>query len=767
MKPHLTFILLLAILLVGMCPSNASGQSAYVTVPVPHASVPNKIISFYAGGESEGYTIRASPQGGSLSIGGYGVTNFMPWAYVTVKWSTGTVYIIFLVNVTQTDFRIGFLYLTNSSDQPFILRWFDYNGGKDPGINNWTFQGTQHVTNRTVSTASVTLPKLQIPLSTSLINGISVLGPQLYLTSDGGQLLNETGLLKIYPVLNQLYGGPKEYNEVWSLLADSAGNYYFAILYMQNNDSSHVIIEHQLRLNDYRKLDSMTLNAKWIKGEFANQVTVRTKMPNLTVKIDGFPFQTNLNGIASTGVPYGTVTIEVPNEIPESPTSKLRFAAWDRYGTSNPLTILVNSTLDTTVTYNHTYPIYVASPFGSPAGSGWFTQGTNVTFSVQNEINYGNRTRRVFTRWDGDSNSTSNKAWLIVNSPKQVKASWTTQYAVTFTTAGLPANASALAIIGNQPVTLNGSQPYTRWVNANQQLPIQIQSTQIHGSISNYYFSRVAVDNQTVPGALNVKKPLTVSIIYITNPKMDSTINLQVYPTITSTGYPLSITGAVAAASEPTFVDLLYNSANSSWQTLARIPVTHNGAFTYTWKADKPGDYSLKAYWQGDSSHPPASKIVSVRVLDSSNLLGGAGGIANYLRSIISTVKSIPQLSPFIDLASKMMTLGLVLAPVFFPGGSLPIVGDLIGSLFIGLVYVFPIAVIIAFLKTMRTRRVPKFGWVMLLLGLWLSSFAVTLLSPRILLLQPFAAVSQIILLTSTTLLPPILAAVLLARAFA
>ena len=94
---------------------------------------------------------------------------------------------------------------------------------------------------------------------------------------------------------------------------------------MKNGDSSHVIIEHVLRLNDYRKLDGMTVNAKWVKGDFANQVTVRTKMPNFTVKIDGFPFQTNLNGVASTGVPYGMATVEVPNEIIDSPTSKLKF----------------------------------------------------------------------------------------------------------------------------------------------------------------------------------------------------------------------------------------------------------------------------------------------------------------------------------------------------------------------------------------------------------------------------------------------------------
>jgi hypothetical protein len=225
----------------------AAAQVVAITIPQPHVSVPNQIIDFYAGGTSAGYTLRVSPQGGTLSINDYLTMGLMPWGYVTAQWSTGLEYIIFLVNVTQTNFRIGFLYLTNSSEEPFMLRLFDYS---TENVNLWTFQGAQHVYNRTVSTSSVQLPILQMPQPATITNAISALGPQIYLTTKVGLLLNGTASLNIYPVMNQLFSNPTDYNEVWSLLADEVGNYYFAILYMRNNDPSHVIIEHQLMLTD-------------------------------------------------------------------------------------------------------------------------------------------------------------------------------------------------------------------------------------------------------------------------------------------------------------------------------------------------------------------------------------------------------------------------------------------------------------------------------------------------------------------------------------
>jgi hypothetical protein len=526
----------------------AAAQVVSVTIPQPHDSVPNQIIDFYAGGTSEGYTLRVSPQGGTLSINDYLTVSLMPWGYVTAQWTTGREYIIFLVNVTQTNFRIGFLYLTNSTDEAFILRLFDYGS---ENVNLWTFQGVQHVYNRTVSASSVQLPKLQMPQPATITNDISALGPQLYLTTKGGILLNGTTTLNILPVMNQLFQNPTDYNEVWSLLADEIGNYYFAILYMRNNDPSHVIIEHQLRLNDYRRLDGRTVGARWQKGSFQNHAIVRMPMPNLSVNVDGFPFKTNNNDLVSVFIPNGIVTVQVPDAFLNSTNSELHFAGWNKFGSSNPLSIRVNSTLDVTAKYESNYPLVVSSAYGTPQGSGWYPQGANATFSVENEIDYGNGTRRVFEQWVGDSTSTANQAWIVLNGPKNVVAVWKTQYMVTIGTLGLPPDASVVALVGDSQVTLNGTSPYSLWVDANDSLPISVQSTQILNG--NYSFQEIRVDNETFAGVLDVAKPIDVSLVFTPAPKQSPSLSLHVMPSIAASDLFNQIlqSGLAAARSVP------------------------------------------------------------------------------------------------------------------------------------------------------------------------------------------------------------------------
>jgi hypothetical protein len=435
----------------------------------------------------------------------------MPWGYVTTQWPSGTVYMIFLVNVTETNFRIGFLYLTNSSDQAFLLRLFDY--GSD-SIQLFTFQGVQHVYNRTVSAPPVAIPKLQIQAAAKVTNGLSALGAQLSLGPTGGEWLNGTTALSIYPLYNQYFTGENDYNELWSLLVDNLGNYYFAILYMPNRDNSHIIIEHQLRLNDYARLAGVTVDAKWVHGNFANQLGVRTTIPNLTVKIDGFPFHTNENGILSTAVPAGYATIEVPSEIAGPNDSKFDFSNWSQFGTVNPLKILMNSTVSLTANFTTEYWVSVNSPYGSPRGSGWYPSGTIVKYGVDSPLIFGNGTRRLFVMWQGDSNSTSPQSWLTVNSAKQLAADWKSQYALTISAPGLPPNATADVLVGSQSVTLHGPTPVTLWADAYQQLTITVENQHVQAPNGNYSFSELRADNQTFAGVIVVNQPITIWLMY-------------------------------------------------------------------------------------------------------------------------------------------------------------------------------------------------------------------------------------------------------------
>jgi len=674
--PRLWIGLMFAAMLLGSILPYVSAQ-ALLTVPQPNASGQNQILDFYAGGTSEGYTLSVSPQGGTLSVNGYLSMGLMPWGYVATQWPTGKTYIFFLVNVTETNFRIGFLYLTNSTDDAFILRWYDY--GTD-NVQVWTFQGVQHVYNRTVTAGSVVIPKLQIPAVAKVTNRLSALGPQFYLTSTYGKWLNGTTALSIYPLYNQYFTGANDYNEVWSLLADGAGNYYFAILYMPNSDASHVIIEHQLRLNDYLRLNGRTVDARWKLGNFVNQVTVRTGVPNLTVKVDAFPFQTNLNGILSTPVPSGAVTIEVPSELSGSEGMKSTFSNWSKFGNSNPLRVIMNSTLDITAKYNDQYAVTVNSPYGVTQGSGWYMAGANATFAVNSTVDVGNGIRRAFLQWQGDSNSTSPEAWFIVNSAKHVTAEWKTQYALTISAPGLPANASTNVLVGDQLITLTGSTPVTEWVDADQQLAITVQNQHIQAPNGNYSFSALRADNQTFAGIVDVTEPITIWLMYSASPSSAPALSLK------------TSSNEVAPAA--------------------------------TISAD-----------------------IAAIVLGNSLMAG----------------KNIPVLTPMITLTASLANFGYLLGAFIVPGRS-PIAGYLLGSLFIGLIYVLPVSAVALFYRSAKTRRQPNLRTLTPLAIIWAISLGLILLSSSVATLQSLVATLQILLMLTTMLLFPLIIAFRMAK---
>ena len=337
------FLLLLSILVIAFAGTPVVMARTFFVAPAePSLSATNQILDFYAGGTSGSFSLRMSPQGGEMSIEGSNGITWTAWGYVTTQWSIGTVYIFFLANVTQNDFRIGFLYLMNSSYNQFILRVFDY---QTDNINIFNFQGIQHVYNRTVSTNPTTVPHLNLNAESKIKSGIMAVGPGLYLADDGGKEVLGNVTLNIYPIYQQLFSGQSNYNELWSLLSDSSGNFYFAILYMQNSDKQHIIVEHQLRLNDYERLNGRTIEATWTTGRFPDQVIVRLPVSsNLT--LDGVPFQTNSLGALTIYLPNTEVSILVPTELVAPNGSKLQFMSWGIYGSSNPLTIAPNSSLD-------------------------------------------------------------------------------------------------------------------------------------------------------------------------------------------------------------------------------------------------------------------------------------------------------------------------------------------------------------------------------------------------------------------------------------
>jgi len=726
-------------------------------------SVVNKVPDFYAEGTSGDYSLKISPKGGYLASSGT-TMNLMPWGYVTTQWSLGTVYIIFLANVTKIDFHIGFLYLTNSSS-PFILRTLEYQGGS---LRTLTFEGIQYMFTRTTTTASIPMPNLKLEAKAQTNNDLSAIGSELYINGNSGQMLNASMTLRIFPLRVQFFQAPNDYNELWSLLSDDVGNYYFAVLYMQNSDPNHVTIEHQIRLNDYQRLNGRTFEAKWTKGPFAGRLTIRLPISNSTVKVDGFPFRTDSRGVASIYVPNGATIVEVPDEITQSGGTKLRFSSWSNHGKANPLDIEVQSALDLTAKYNTQYLLTVESQYGEPQGSGWYDQGTNATFVVPDMITSANGTRRVFQQWSGDFSSQSDAGWLNMNAPKHVTATWKTQFEVKLQLVGPPANATAEIAVNGKAQLIGGSDVNRLWVDSNEKLTIEVQSTLIQGTTVNYNFTELRVDNQASGTDILVTKPITIAIIYSDHPKTQPTIGLEVNPDSTFKGQTVTVTGSIPKPSDSSTVNLSYGRDNMNWELLANVTVKSDGTFACNWKPNGTGTYFVKAFWAGDYRYVPASQVVSVHVLDASlPSLGGSNGFVKFVQDIIESAKNFSVLSALLVFAESLLLLGIAVAALFVPGGSL-ILGYFIGSLMVGFVYIFPVSAVILSVKAARSQRSPSVYWLTPLATIWVFALGMLVTDGAVFAAPPLLLeASAILLISSNALLTPLALSMILAKVVA
>lgn len=731
---------------------------------LPTLSTVNQVPDFYAEGKGDAYLntyVKLSPRGGYLNTGSEIIT-LTPWGYVTTEWNIGKIYIIFFANVTETDFYIAYLYLTNSST-PMILRLFNY---RYATLTNLQFTGIQYVFARFATTTQIQMPTLSFVPKARSGNTLSAIGAGLYINQNAGQVVNETSRLNVFPLLEQYFQGPTDYNEIWSLMTDDSGGYYFGIFYMPNSDPNHVILEHQVKLNDYEKLPGRTFDAIWTSKGFLNRLTVHLPKQS-QVMVEGFPVQTNSQGVAIIYLPKATVTVEAPHELESSIDTRMYFSSWMNHGDSNPLAINTGSVSELTANYVQQFLLTIDSQYGSVQGAGWYPQSSNATFNVPTMISSDNGTRRVFVEWQGDYSSTTVNGTITMNSPRHVTAIWKTQFAVKLQLVGVPANATAQVTVNGQAQSVTGSAPAENWVDANTQLSIGIQSTEIDGSNASYNFSELRVDDQPSATTIIVTKPITIAIVYTSSSKAPSTLELNVAPSAVVAGYPMSLTGRVTSSQGPSTVTLYYSSDNTNWDKIADVSLSPDGTFSYTWQTAKGGTFFVRAFWQGDSHYAPVSQIVSVRVEDASTVGAGIGSLPVFLQEIFAQVSKISVISSVLGLAGSLLALGAVIGGLLMPGGSSTL-GYLIGSLLIGLVFIFPITAIVLSVKAARSHRSPRIAWLMPLVTIWAGAF-VLLITNGLFLTVPPALLDAIIglLAFSNAILTPLALSIAVARSVA
>jgi hypothetical protein len=759
-NPRTIFV---ALILIGLIwgPQIVSAQPRTTQAPVLGLrSAVNQVPDFSAEGVGDGYSMKITSQGGYLSTGGSSI-QLTPWGHVKGEWGTGTVDIIFLVNVTQSDFYIAFLYLTNSSSQ-VVLRTFEYQGAI---LNTIEVQGSQRISDKVVDTSPVSMPKVQLNLKAQTDNELSIAGPEVYMVGNYGTVENGSTSLRIAALRDQLFNGANEYNELWSLLADDLGNYYFAIIYMQNGDPNHVIFEHQIRLNDLHTLPGSTLNAQWTRGHFTHSVTVRLPGFSSMVKVNGFPFQTSNSGVLSVEVGKSWATVEVPNEIASGNDTRVRFSSWVGFGSANPLNVTLNPRASLKAEYRTEYQLLIDSAYGNVTGAGWYPAGANASFSVSPLADLGNGTRRVFLGFSGDKDSNSTSGWLVMDSPKQVSVDWKTQQRVTLQLSGVPANSTVAVEVNGRMQSLNASKAAELWVDNNAPLSVGVETTEIKTTATDYNFKEIQVDGQSSSSGIRITMPIVVSIVFSGRQKAQPTITLEVNPASPISGYPVKITGSLSTDSNSSTVSLFYSSDEVNWEPMANVPTRQGGSFSYVWTPSVSGSYFIRAYWQGDSQYAPSSEVVPVRVQNGlPSDIRGSGNLPQLIQDIANRVNRMSIVSLPLELARSLLLLGVVLTAFLIPS-SPPILGYFVGSLFVGFVFVFPISMAILAFNASRKRRSPSAVWLTPLLTIWGAALFL-LLAGGILFAVPQAllAASTILLVSSNTLLVPLTSSLLLIR---
>lgn len=753
----LLFATILVAIFVGNSPASASKSSA---PNAPTLSVVNKIPDFYAEGKGDAYSnmfMKISSKGGYLNTGSTTIT-LTPWSYVTAEWTIGKVYIILLANVTETNFYIAYLYLTNSST-PMIIRLFEY---RYATLRSLVFTGIQYVFARYTTTVPVEIPAMKFVPKAQPGNVLSAIGPELYVNQNSGQVMNGTSVWKVFPLLEQYFQESTDYNEIWSVFTDDSG-YYFGIFYMPNSDPNHVILEHQVRLNDYQTFSGRTFDATWTKKGFPNLLTLRLPQPSV-VKVNGFPVQTDSQGMASIYLPKASITIEAPNEINPEGGTRWHFSSWANFGSSNPLTLKIGSAIDLTASYTQQFLLTVDSEYGNVQGSGWYDQGANVTVSAPESLMTDNATRRVFVRWEGDYASDSNAVTITINSPKHMVAIWKTQFDVKLELVGVPSNATAQVSVNGQMQIVNGSTPLDVWVDSNAQITVEVPNTQISGSGVNFNFAELRVDNQPSGSNILVTKPITIDLVYVASTKSPSSIDLNVNPANIALGQQLTVNGKVNGIAGSSTVNLSYSSDNANWEPLADVSTLGDGTFSFTWKADRAGAYFVRAYWSGNERYTPASRVISVHVQEGLSADPGSSNLPDFIQTIVGKVNGIPFVATVVGLAGSLLALGLAIGTLLVPGSS-NIIGYFIGSLLIGFVFVFPISAIILSLKAARSHRSPRLVWLIPVATIWVAALA-TLLANGIVFFAPAPLLEAVVflLISSNAILMPLMFSVALAK---
>lgn len=142
--------------------------------------------------------------------------------------------------------------------------------------------------------------------------------------------------------------------------------------------------------------------------------------------------------------------------------SRRVFVGWtDGFNSENASTsIVVDRPISVVARWKTQYYLSIDSEYGTiEGGQRYYNSGDKAEFYVVNPIiDYGNRTRRVFECWSGDSQSTNSSTYVVMSRPMTISANWRKEY---------------LLLVSSRFGSIEGSG----WIEANKNATISVDET--------------------------------------------------------------------------------------------------------------------------------------------------------------------------------------------------------------------------------------------------------------------------------------------------
>jgi len=153
-------------------------------------------------------------------------------------------------------------------------------------------------------------------------------------------------------------------------------------------------------------------------------LTVMMTYPNVPVEVDGEQLYTETSGQVTVNLTPGEHVVTVPSVIMLGNTSRAVFQEWNSTASSPSLRLTPSNDMALFAIYRRQYYLSVTSQFGQITGTGWYDEASTALFHVTPVLAPG-QTLHAFAGWSGDSEDTSPASTVFMDSPKNVRASWT------------------------------------------------------------------------------------------------------------------------------------------------------------------------------------------------------------------------------------------------------------------------------------------------------------------------------------------------------